>query len=319
MQTWVWILIGIAAFLLLSLGGMILATLPIARKVYHSILVRTDQDKWKRANSYPPNKEHTRMFDLGMQWAADHIDRMRPVQIENDGLTLVGEYFDFGADRCAIIFPGRTESLYYSYYFAPPYVQAGCNVLVVDSRAHGLSDGKYNYCGTREYSDVIAWSRFANEQLHNRDVILHGICVGGAAVVLAAAKPEFPACVSHIVVEGLFATFRESFKLHMKAEKKPVFPVLNEIFWVARRESGLKVRESAPIRCIDKVRVPILFLHGTKDTFSLPKRARQLYAKCTAPKQLVWMDNGSHSHLRINNTEVYDGAISAFLEPSEVA
>ena len=126
MQTWVWILIGIAAFLLLSFGGMIAATLPIARKGYHSILVRTDQDKWKRANSYPPNKEHTRMFDLGMQWAADHIDRMHPVQIENDGLKLAGEYFDFGADRCAIIFPGRTESLYYSYYFAPPYVQAGC-------------------------------------------------------------------------------------------------------------------------------------------------------------------------------------------------
>ena len=40
MQTWVWILIGIAAFLLLSFGGMIAATLPIARKVYHSILVR---------------------------------------------------------------------------------------------------------------------------------------------------------------------------------------------------------------------------------------------------------------------------------------
>ena len=316
MQTWAWILIGIAAFALLSLAGMIFATLPIAKKVYHSILVRTDPEKWKRANSCPPNEEHSRMFDLGMGWAADHIDRMRPVQIENEGLKLAGEYFDFGADRCAIIFPGRTESLYYSYYFAPPYVQAGCNVLVVDSRAHGLSEGKYNCCGTREYSDVIAWTRFANETLGNREVVLHGICVGGAAVVLAASRPDFPASVSHIVVEGLFSTFRESFKLHMKAEKRPIFPVLDEIFWIARKESGMKVSESAPIRCIDKVRTPILFLHGTKDTFSLPKRAEELYARCTAPKKLVWMDKGSHSHLRINNTEVYDGAILDFLAPA---
>ena len=192
-------------------------------------------------------------------------------------------------------------------------MQSGCNILLIDCRAHGLSEGKYNYCGTREYADLLCWIRFAHDTLGNRNVILHGICVGGAAVVLAASRPEFPSYVSHIVLEGLFATFFESFKLHMKAEGKPTFPVLYEIFLVARLESGLKVWESAPIRCIDRVKTPLLFLHGTRDTFSLPKRAEELYAKCTAPKKLVWMDKGSHSHLRINNTEVYDGAIRDFL------
>ena len=142
----------------------------------------------------------------------------------------------------------------------------------------------------------------------------HGICVGGGAVVLAAAKPEFPAYVSHLVVEGLFATFLESFKLHMKAEKRPIFPVLYEIFWAARLESGMKIREARPIRVIGKVKTPILFLHGRKDAFSLPKRAEALYAACNAPKELVWMDEGSHSHLRINNQELYDGSIKAFLQ-----
>lgn len=121
------------------------------------------------------------MFDLGMDWARENEAHKRPVSIENEGLKLAGEYFDFGHKRCAIIFPGRTESLYYSYYFAQPYAEAGCNILVVDSRAHGLSEGKYNYCSTREWSDVIAWSRFAHDQLGCSDVVLHGICVGGAA------------------------------------------------------------------------------------------------------------------------------------------
>lgn len=313
MPTWAWILIGVAAFALVSLVAMVCATMGIAKKVYQNILVRTDENKWRRANSYPPNPEHTHMFELGMQWGRENAAHMRPVEIENEGLKLAGEYFDFGAERCVIIFPGRTETLYYSYYFAEPYVAAGCNVLVVDPRAHGLSDGKYNCCGTKEFSDVLAWTVFAHETLHNREIVLHGICVGGASVVLAAARPEFPPYVSHLVVEGLFATFKESFKLHMKAEGKPVFPVMNEIFWIAKRESGVDVAKNAPIRYIDRVKTPILFLHGTKDTFSLPKRAEQLYAKCTAPKKLVWMDKGSHSHLRINNTEVYDGAIREFL------
>ena len=311
MPLWGWIVLGIVAFLLLSLVGMFFATWGIAKKVYRNILVRTGPEKWTRANSYPPNKEHTRMFDEGMAWAAAH--EKKPVQIENDGLKLAGEYFNFGGKRCVIIFPGRTESLYYSYYFAQPYAEAGCNVLVVDTRAHGLSEGKYNCCGTREWSDVIAWSRFAHDELGDDEVVLHGICVGGAGIVLAAVKPEFPAYVSHIVVEGLFATFFESFARHMKAEKKPLFPVLYEIFLAAWLESGMKVWESAPIRCIHKVKTPMLFLHGRQDTYSVPKQAEKLYAKCRAPKRIVWMENGSHSHLRINNTELYDHAIQEFL------
>ena len=162
MPFWIWLILG---FVLLSFLGMFAATWPIAKKVYHNILVRTGPEKWTRANSYPPNPEHTRMFDLGMDWARENEAHKRPVSIENEGLKLAGEYFDFGHKRCAIIFPGRTESLYYSYYFAQPYAEAGCNILVVDSRAHGLSEGKYNYCSTREWSDVIAWSRFAHDQL----------------------------------------------------------------------------------------------------------------------------------------------------------
>ena len=170
MPFWIWLILG---FVLLSFLGMFAATWPIAKKVYHNILVRTGPEKWTRANSYPPNPEHTRMFDLGMDWARENEARKRPVFIENEGLKLAGEYFDFGHKRCAIIFPGRTESLYYSYYFAQPYAEAGCNILVVDSRAHGLSEGKYNYCSTREWSDVIAWSRFAHDQLGCSDVVLH--------------------------------------------------------------------------------------------------------------------------------------------------
>lgn len=153
MPFWIWLILG---FVLLSFLGMFAATWPIAKKVYHNILVRTGPEKWTRANSYPPNPEHTRMFDLGMDWARENEARKRPFSSKNEGLKLAGEYFDFGHKRCAIIFPGRTESLYYSYYFAQPYAEAGCNILVVDSRAHGLSEGKYNYCSTREWSDVIA-------------------------------------------------------------------------------------------------------------------------------------------------------------------
>ena len=85
MPFWIWLILG---FVLLSFLGMFAATWPIAKKVYHNILVRTGPEKWTRANSYPPNPEHTRMFDLGMDWAHENETRKRPVSIENEGLKL---------------------------------------------------------------------------------------------------------------------------------------------------------------------------------------------------------------------------------------
>ena len=85
MPFWIWLILG---FVLLSFLGMFAATWPIAKKVYHNILVRTGPEKWTRANSYPPNPEHTRMFDLGMDWARENEAHKRPVFIENEGLKL---------------------------------------------------------------------------------------------------------------------------------------------------------------------------------------------------------------------------------------
>ena len=48
MPFWIWLILG---FVLLSFLGMFAATWPIAKKVYHNILVRTGPEKWTRANS----------------------------------------------------------------------------------------------------------------------------------------------------------------------------------------------------------------------------------------------------------------------------
>ena len=74
-----------------------------------------------------------------------------------NGLKLVGEWFDYGFDKTVIILPGRRETLVYSYYYAQPYKELGINVLVIDQRAHGLSEGTYSTCGIKEADDVKLW------------------------------------------------------------------------------------------------------------------------------------------------------------------
>ena len=317
MFTWE-IILAIAAVLLF--GGviaMIFYTWPIAKRVYEDQLVRTTPEKWGRTCSFPDDAEQVQMWNDGIAWMEQNRHRITELQIEHDDLQLFGQYFDFGADRCVIILPGRCESLVYSYYFAPPYEKAGFNVLVVDTRCHGKSDGKYNTIGVKESGDVLAWAKLIHEQYGNREVYFHGICIGTSSALFALSSQDCPDYLRGLVTEGCYISFPETFRRHMMALNRPTFPVLQFAMWQIYRHTGTNVYRYKPITAIRKINpnCRVLFLYGEKDIFSIPKRSRQLFDACIChDKKLVWFDKGGHSHLRINNTEKYDQAIIDFFE-----
>lgn len=316
MPTFVYILLGIVAFLALSgLGVMFAYTYPISKRVYQEQLVRTSPEKWGRTCSFPDNQEQLAMWDEGCAWAKENKAFAKEVTITNEGLHLYGEYYDFGSNRCVIILPGRCESLMYSYYFAPPYQQAGFNVLVIDSRCHGKSDGIHNTIGVKEAGDVIAWSNFACQELGNKEIWYHGICIGTASALFAMTAENCPGQVRGFVTEGCFVSFRETFKQHMIVDKRPLFPVLDLVMLHIRKHAKTNVYLQKPIGVIGKLNPNIraLFLYGKKDVFSLPEKSQRLFNRCSCKdKKLVWFENGGHSHLRINNTNEYDAAIIEF-------
>ncbi len=310
-----WILLGI---LILAIGGMIpmlVKTVPIARRVYRTQLVRETPDKWGRVCSAPENEEQLAMWNDGCAWAEARSAEMQEVAIENDGLKLYGEFYRFSeGKRCVLILPGRCECLKYSYYFAAPYERAGLNVLVIDTRAHGKSDGKFNTLGRAESGDVKAWARFLEQELGQQEIYLHTICIGTASAIYAMAAEDCPASIKGLITEGCFITFRETFKRHMMADHRPLFPVLDLVMLEIWRVAGTNQWKYAPIRYMKKLNQRVLFLYGEKDIFSIPEKSKKLFAACgSSDKKLVWFEKGGHSHLRINNKEQYDQAIVDFL------
>ena len=309
------ILIIAAVLLLGGLGFMIAYTYPIAKRVYEEQLVRTSAEKWGRNCSFPDDAEQMQMWNDGIAWMEKNRHRITELEIENQGLRLVGQYFDFGADRCVIILPGRCESLIYSYYFAPPYEKAGFNVLVVDTRCHGHSDGKYNTIGVQESDDVLAWAKRMHEEFGNQEIYFHGICIGTSSGLFALRSENCPSYLKGLVTEGCYVSFPETFKRHMMALNRPLFPVLQLAMWQIYRHTGTNVYRDKPITAIRQIPEDcrVLFLYGEKDIFSIPEKSRQLFDACAAKdKKLVWFEKGGHSHLRINNTEAYDQAIIDF-------
>ena len=311
-----WIIFSILGVILL--GGLIFMlryTNSIAKRVYADQLVRTSPEKWGRTCSFPDDAEQVQMWNDGIAWAQRNRNRITELEIENDGFHLVGQYFDFGAKRCVIILPGRCESLVYSYYFAPPYEQAGFNVLVVDTRCHGLSDGKYNTIGVQESKDMLAWAELVHNRFDNREIYFHGICIGTSSGLFALEASRCPEYLKGLVTEGCYISFPETFRRHMMALNRPRFPVLPLAMRQIYRHTGTNVYKQKPITAIKKIRPDcrVLFLYGEKDIFSIPSKSRQLFEACASKdKKLVWFEKGGHSHLRINNTQQYDQAIIDF-------
>ncbi len=308
----IWVFIGLGAFLLLFVAP----TMILSWILYTILLRRNKPDKWGRTCSFPEDEEYVRMYHTGLDWGEQYRSYKREVRIENDGLKLVGEYFDFGGTSAALIISGRTESLLYSYYFAEPFRKAGRNVLVIDNRAHGLSEGKVNSLGCLEYRDVLAWCRLLHDTLGNERVFLHGICIGSSAALYALTDPACPDYVEGMSAEGMYYTFYRSFINHMKIDRpdKMRFPVAQEVMLYIRLFSHANVVTDGPFKRIEKLKKPILMLYSREDTYSTPDQAEYLYAHCSAPKQLSWFPHGAHSRIRINDTENYDQTIVSFLQ-----
>ncbi len=314
MQTAFWIAVGVLALIVLPAAGMLLYTMPIARMVYNEQLVRTSPEKWRRENSCPTDAEYSAMYDAAEAWGRRYEAETTEVSVQSCGLRLAGRFTDFGADKTALILCGRAEGCLYSYYYAEPYRRAGFNILVVDQRAHGESEGTYSGMGRLEADDMLAWMRFLTESCHTKRIVLHGVCIGAACAVYTASHPDCPAALAGIVTDGLYRSFHDVFLARFKTNGKPVFPVLYEIEYLIKKRTGIDIRRDGPYRAIRDVKVPVLMIHSREDVSSLPTNVPALFEACPAEKTLVWMEHGAHSHLRIVNTDRYDAAVTAFVE-----
>lgn len=299
-------------FLIFATALFLLSFPIVAYILFTKMLKRTSREKWSRTCSNDEQAQRD-MYAIGMEWFEEHKQKRTELHMVNEGMNLFGEYFDFGYDRAVIVISGRTESLRYGYYFAKPYVESGYNLLVIDQRAHGDSDGKYNTIGFDEHRDVIVWAKLIHERFGVRSIILHGICIGSSCALFALTSPDCPDYLDGMVAEGMYPTFYENFKNHMVALKKPTFPFMFFINLWMKLFTGYSMRRG-PIHVIADYKKPLLMIHSREDLYSLPTTAVTLYEKAgSEQKTICWMEKGAHSQLRIVNTEAYDEAIEKFI------
>lgn len=213
-----------------------------------------------------------------------------------DGLKLAARYYDTGSDRCIILFHGYRSSAKRDFSCAVKmYCDAGLNVLLVDQRSHGRSEGKYITFGVNESRDVLSWLDFLIRKYpKTRSVFLGGMSMG-ATTVLLSTRFDLPKEVKGIIADCGFTSPKAIIK---KVAKQKFFisgvvviPVMDILCRIIGKFSICGI---SAVDALSNSDVPVLLIHGTGDNFVPCEMSRQNYAAAKGKKEICLVDGADH-------------------------
>ena len=312
---WAWVIIIVLLVTIVIPGIPMLFFVP--GMVTKIILARTKPSKFTRDHpSDLTNEGILNMWNESLKFRQENKDKEEDIRVvTEDGLHLAGLYYDFGSDIAVIILPGRPETCIYSLFYGVSYARAGVNVLAIDTRAHGLSEGYWTGCGYAEQLDILAFAKYLHEEKGINKIILHGICVGSSAVAHCAARKDLPPYIVGMVTDGLYASYYESLKIRIAKNKGMVYPGIWAFRSRIKKIYHYDIKTNGPMAVVQDIRIPSLMMASKEDIYSLPVRTQALYEKLGAPdKHLEWWEHGMHSHLRRIDPDHYDKTIADFVK-----
>ena len=235
-----------------------------------------------------------------------------------DGLKLHATYFPCeGSKKIVICFHGYTSEGMNDYStLAIFYKNNGYNLLLVDERAHGKSEGTYIGFGCLDRHDAISW---IDEmiKMHGEDckILLHGDSMGGSTVLMTTGL-ELPPQVKAAVSDCAFTSAWEVFSSVLKnMYHLPPFPIMQISNQMVKKKAGYELDECNARIEVAKAKIPILFMHGDSDTFVPCSMVHELYEACNTEKKLVVIEGAGHVESCYRDPEVYEGAIEEFIFP----
>ena len=234
----------------------------------------------------------------------------------DDGLKLHATWFpQEECKKIVICFHGYTSRGMNDYTgLSSYYLPHGYSMLLVDERAHGESEGTYIGFGFLDRMDALKWIDWVLETCgEDVRILLHGTSMGGATVLMTSGL-NLPEQVKGIISDCAFTSPKEVFThvLHTMIHL-PAFPIMQISDVINRKRAGYGLDDCNAAREVQKATVPILFIHGSADTFVPCSMCDTIYENCTSPKKKLIVEGAAHAESFYKDTEAYENAMTEFL------
>ena len=192
------------------------------------------------------------------------------------------------------------------------------NVLLPDLRFAGQSEGDHIQMGWKDRLDVLRWMEVANELFapegSQTRMVVHGISMGAATTVCVSGEPQ-PPFVNCFVEDCGYTSVWDEYAGELKNQfGLPAFPLLHLASWATRLRYGWDFREASPLEQVKKCRLPMLFIHGTEDTFVPTWMGDSLYAAKTGIKEIWHVEGATHADSYLKYAKEYTEIVKSFVE-----
>lgn len=235
----------------------------------------------------------------------------------DDGIPLVAHYIPAENPRALFIMVHgyRSNGSRDFAYIAKPLHEKGYSLLILDNRAHGESGGKYISYGALERFDVVLWANEVKRRLPDLPVILSGVSMG-AATVLMTASMDLPDSVRGVVADSGYTSPSDIFRSVMKRMYHlPEFPFVPLAKMLSKMRIGVDFTDVSAAESVKNTKVPILFAHGTGDTFVPHDMSEKNFRN--APKgmaRMILVDGAEHTQSYLFDPARYGAELDRFLD-----
>lgn len=201
------------------------------------------------------------------------------------------------SDRCLLYFHGSALNIGANITHARRFRQMEFSVLLVSYRGYGKSDGMFP-TEKQVYADAqAAWDYLVEQKgFDPGDIYIYGHSLGGAvAIELALNSPA----AGGLIVESAFTSIVD---LAHRLPKYRIFPI--ELIVRQRFES---------IKKVGRLKVPVLYIHGTDDNFVPHDMSRKLFERTASHKRLLLIHGGGHNNSATVGGEKYLQGVQNFI------
>lgn len=233
----------------------------------------------------------------------------------HDGLTLWGRYYHTrdGAPLQILFHGYRSLALRDCAGMFILAKKMGFNVLAVDQRSHGRSEGRVITFGIKERHDCAKWVAYAADRFGKEvPIILSGLSMG-AATVLMASEMKLPGNVCCVVADCPYSSPKTIIRKVCKDRGFPEKLVYPFISVGARFFGGFSPESGSAEDSAKRSRLPVLLLHGEADRFVPCDMSRAIHAACRSDCQLHTFPDAGHCLCYMIDPLRYEDVVTRFL------
>ena len=284
---------------LLILAGWILFSLAAGIIVYLSALTTNhaalEPKKMTKAESRSALVAHTndrKMMDplneAKARWEENRVKHLfDELTIRAfDGLRLTGFYWKAkkaAGENTVILIHGMMDSSAGMGYLAERYHELGWNVLSIDQRSHGESEGTKRTMGINEAKDISAWVEEIVVLYSATRIYIHGVSMGAAATLFYAARSDgVPSVVRGVIADSSYASYVFIFKKLLYQAIRNRFIVWSITLGASLGcfiYTGIRFQSIRPDKSIQKIQIPVLLFHGQQDLLVPVSSIRKMFAE----------------------------------------